>query len=120
VLKPGVLLALTEVARGSGPEPQYPTPWAASPAACFFVSSGETRQQLEASGFAIESFRETTQQALAYGARWRALIERGEKPPHRATGIVYGEQAETMVANVSRGLKGGALVPIEVICRKRG
>jgi len=120
VLKSGAALGLTEVTRGSGPEPEYPTPWAATPAASFLVSPAETRRQIETAGFDIEGFRDTTQAALGYGARWRALIERGAKPPHRATGIIHGEKAEIMVANVSRGLKSGAVTPIEVVCRKRG
>ena len=119
MLKPGAALGLTEVTRGSGSDPEYPTPWAATSAASFLVSPAETRRQIEAAGFDIESFRDTTQAALAYGARWRALIERGAKPPHRATGIIHGEKAEIMVANVSRGLKSGAVMPIEVVCRKR-
>ena len=56
----------------------------------------ETRANLAASGFTIESERDTTEAALAYGARSRALVEAGAKPP----------------------LRERRAVPVESICRK--
>jgi SAM-dependent methyltransferase len=120
VLKPDAWLVLSEAARGPGPAPDYPTPWANTAAASFLATPDETRRRLEADGFTVVSIRETTEQALAYGARSRALVERGEKPPHRAVGLIHGERAQTMAANVGRGVANSALVPIEVVCRKRG
>ena len=119
VLKPKAWLFLSEIARGPGPNPDYPAPWAATSAASFLATPEATHQRLEACGFAVLSFRETTQQSLAFGARSRAAVERGEKPPHRAVSLIHPEHAQTMAANVSRGLANSALIPIEVLCRKR-
>ena len=72
VLKPGGWLSLSEVVQGSGGAPDYPTPWARTAATSFLASPAETRENLEASGFVIETLRETTETALAYAARSRA------------------------------------------------
>lgn len=120
VLKPGAWLALSEVARGPGPEPDYPTPWADTAAASFLATPEETRQRLEACGFAVATLRDTIQETRAYGARLRTAVERGEKPPHRAVGLVHPAQFELMAANVGSGLKSGALIPIEILCKRLG
>ena len=78
----------------------------------------ETRANLAASGFTIESERDTTEAALAYGARSRALVEAGAKPPHRAVALILGALAEEAVANTGRALRERRAVPVESICRK--
>src|SRR5215471_3531454 len=118
VLKPGAPLVLSELACGPGPEVQYPTPWAETAASSFLATPAETRRRLEANGFTIATWRETVEEALAYNARARAMIERGEKPPHRAVALIHGELAKEMGANTSRALAGGGLIPIEILCRK--
>ena len=60
----------------------------------FLATPAQTREGLEATGFTVSSLRETTEQALAYGARSRAMVERGEKPPHRAVQLIHGELAQ--------------------------
>ena len=119
VLEPGAWLVLSELARGPGGAPDYPTPWAETAAASFLATPAETRRGLEAAGFAIVKVRETAKEALAYGARSRAMVERGEKPPQRAVQLIHGERAADMAANVARGLAEARLVPIEILCRKR-
>jgi SAM-dependent methyltransferase len=119
VLMPGGWLALSELAQGEGGPIDYPTPWAHSAAASFLVTPQETRLGLERSGFEIVHLRSTLAQALDYGARSRALVERGEKPPHRAVMLMHGGIAGQAMANSARGLKDGRLVPIEVLARKR-
>ncbi|MGQ0677870.1 MAG: class I SAM-dependent methyltransferase [Rhodospirillales bacterium] len=118
VLKAGGWLVLSELARGEGPAPRYPTPWAATAAASFLQPQAETRRGLEAAGFAILEWRDTLKKALAYGVRSRALVERGEKPPHRAVMLIHGERARDMMANSARGLAERSLIPIEVLARK--
>ena len=118
VLKPGGWLLLSEVARGSGDGPDYPTPWAASGATSFLATLAETREGLEASGFSVETERETAAAALAYGARSRALVERGGKPLHRAVTLIHGDLAPAAIANVAEALREGRIVPVEFLCRK--
>ena len=117
VIKPGAWLMLSEVTRGPGGAPDYPTPWARTASSSFLATESETRASLEACGFAIESLRETTEAALAYGTRSRALVETGEKPLHRAISLIHGALAEEAAANSARALKERRAVPIELLCR---
>ena len=59
------------------------------------------------------------ERALAFGARSRAMVEHGEKPPHRAVQLIHGEMATQAMANTARGLSESRIVPIEVLARKR-
>ena len=118
MLKPGAWLMLSEAAQGPGGEPDFPTPWAQTASSSFLATEAETRANLEACGFAIETVRDTTEAALAYGARSRALVEAGEKPLHRAVSLVHGGLAEEAAANSARALKERRAVPIELLCRK--
>ncbi len=117
VLKPGAWLVLSEAAQGPGGKPDYPTPWARTAASSFLATEAETRASLEACGFAIESLRDTTEAALAYGARSRALVEAGGKPLHRAVSLIHGPLAEQASTNSARALRERRAVPIELLCR---
>ena len=119
VLKPGAPLVLSEVAEGSGGTLGFPTPWAATAAASFLSTPDATRSGLIAAGFDVICFEETREQALAFAARARALVEQGGKPPHRAVILVHGDVARAAMANAARALRDGAFVPIEVLARKR-
>ncbi|MDH3474632.1 MAG: methyltransferase domain-containing protein [Rhodospirillales bacterium] len=118
VLCPGAWLVLSEIAQGPGGGLDYPTPWARTAASSFLATPAETREGLEAGGFTVVTSRDTTQENLAFGARARAMVERGEKPPHRAVFLIHGELAPEAAANTARGLAEGAIVPIEIFCRK--
>jgi ubiquinone/menaquinone biosynthesis C-methylase UbiE len=119
VLKPGAWLILSEIAQGPGGDPEYPTPWAKTADTSFLATPSETRRTLEASGFTIVRSRETVKEALAFNARSRALVERGEKPPHRAVQLIHGDLAAEMAKNTGRGLAEARLIPIEIMCRRR-
>jgi ubiquinone/menaquinone biosynthesis C-methylase UbiE len=118
VLRPGGWLVLSELAQGPNGSPAYPTPWARTAESSFLATAQQTREGLEASGFVVSSLRATIEQALAYGARSRAMVERGEKPPHRAVQLMHRDLAQDAMANVARGLAESRIVPIEVLCRK--
>jgi ubiquinone/menaquinone biosynthesis C-methylase UbiE len=119
VLRPGGWLVLSEIAQGPNGNPAYPTPWARTAQSSFLATPSQTREGLEASGFTVASLRETTERALAYGARSRAMVERGKKPPHRAVQLVHGDLAPEAMANIARGLAESRIVPIEVLARSR-
>ena len=72
------------------------------------------------SGFSIVDSRDASEKNLAFSARSRALVERGEKPPHRAVQLIHGDLAVAAMANTIRAVKESRLVPIEVICKKSG
>jgi ubiquinone/menaquinone biosynthesis C-methylase UbiE len=118
VLKPRGWLMLSEVAKGHGGDPHYPTPWADSAHTSFLSTPEETRSGLVEAGFDVVQLRSTVAQALAFGSRSRATVERGEKPPHRAVQLICGEMATRAMANTARGLSESRIVPIEVLARK--
>jgi ubiquinone/menaquinone biosynthesis C-methylase UbiE len=118
VLKPGAWLVLSEIAKGDGGELDYPTPWARSASTSFLSTPQETQRGLVDAGFTVVQLHSTLEQARAYGARSRAMVERGEKPPHRAVMLIHGDIAAKAMANSARGLSEGRVVPIEVLARK--
>jgi ubiquinone/menaquinone biosynthesis C-methylase UbiE len=119
VLKPGGWLILSELARADGGELEFPTPWAASAATSFLATPEATRRGLSNAGFEVARLKSTLEESLAFGARSRAMVERGEKPPHRAVMLVHGEIASEAAANTARGLADGRIVPIEVLAHKK-
>jgi ubiquinone/menaquinone biosynthesis C-methylase UbiE len=119
VLKPGAWLVLSEIAKGDGGELDYPTPWASSARTSFLSTPEETRRGLSEAGFDVIRLHSTLEEARAYSARARAMVERGEKPPHRAVMLIHGEIATPALANTSRGLLERRIVPIEVLSRRR-
>ena len=118
VLKPGGWLALSEVAQGPGGDPDYPLPWAATAASSFLATPEDTRAELEAAGFKIESLRNTSAEARDFAARSRVIVEAGGKPPHRAVMLALGERAREAMANNGRAAQERRTLPIEVVCRK--
>jgi SAM-dependent methyltransferase len=119
VLKPSGWLMLSEIAKGPGPEIDYPVPWAAGPDASFLCTPDETRAGLDAAGFEILRFRSTEKEALESVARSREIVARGGKLPHRAVILVHGEDARAAMRNTARGVAEGRIVPIEVLARRR-
>lgn len=75
---------------------------------------------LAEAGFEVLRLHSTLEQAREFGARSRAMVERGEKPPHRAVMLIHGNQAKLAMANMARGLSEGRVVPIEVLARNPG
>jgi ubiquinone/menaquinone biosynthesis C-methylase UbiE len=119
VLKSGGWLVLSEIARGEAGEIMYPTPWAATAAESFLSTVDDTQRGLRSAGFEVEQVKNDLQRALDFGARSRAIVERGEKPPYRANALIHGDAAGATLANVARGYRDGSLIPIEVVARKR-
>lgn len=118
VLRPGAWLVLIEIAQGPNGSLDYPTPWAQTAESSFLVTPSETAEALEASGFTDLKSRDTAKKSLAFGARSRAMVERGEKPPYRAVQLIHGDLAAEAIANSSRGIAEARIIPIEVFCRK--
>jgi ubiquinone/menaquinone biosynthesis C-methylase UbiE len=120
VLRPGAWLMLSEIAKDSGADLDYPTPWAQSALTSFLSTPEETLRSLIDAGFELVESRNTREQALAFGARSRAMVAQGEKPPHRAIQLIHGAIAPQAMANSARGMSEARIVPIEILSRKRG
>ena len=119
VLAPGGWLVLAEIASGNGRPLDFPTPWARTAATSFLATADQTRAGLLDAGFDVLQVRDTVEAARASAARSRALVERGEKPPHRSVMLVHGEGARDAMANSARALQDGRSIPIEILARTR-
>lgn len=118
VLAPGGWLVLSEVAKGPGGPVLYPSPWAHSEESSFLSTPEETRDGLEAAGFRIERFGDHLAESKAFAAKVRAMVERGEKPPHRAISLIHGELGAEAASNMAESSRLQAVLPIEVMCSK--
>ena len=77
VLKFGGRLALQEVVAGPGGEPHYPVPWAREASISFLLTSEATRAKLEAAGFRVVTWHDTTHTS---SQSWHRAAE-GPPPP---------------------------------------
>jgi SAM-dependent methyltransferase len=118
VLKPGAWLVLSEIARGTGPDVDYPSAWAANSETSFLCTTEETVLGLKAAGFEVVSVRSTLEEMLAFGIRSREVVQRGEKPPHRAVMLIHAESAAAAIRNTSRGFAEGRILPVELVARR--
>ncbi|HQR72788.1 MAG TPA: methyltransferase domain-containing protein [Burkholderiaceae bacterium] len=119
VLRPGAWLVLSELALGQGGAIDYPTPWASRAGESFLATPADTERGLVSAGFEVLQRRSTAEESKAFAVRSRGFVDRGEKPPHRAVMLMYDELATTAMTNIARALSGGAVVPIEILARRR-
>ena len=98
VLKPGGRLALQEVAAGPGGEPHYPVPWAREASISFLLTAGATRTKLEAAGFRVVTWHDTTSTS---SRSWTQAVE-GPPPPlgiHLLVGPAWAAIARNSARN---------------------
>jgi sarcosine/dimethylglycine N-methyltransferase len=103
VLKPGGRLALQEVAAGPGGPPHFPVQWAREPAISFLYSADATRAKLEAAGFRVVAWQDTTPEALEAAARRSRNTQTA--PPPLGTHLILGPDWRAMFANSARNLE---------------
>lgn len=117
VLKPGGVLALSNVCAGPNGPPYFPVPWAAGPATSFLATPDAMHADLLAAGFEIVQFRETTQAVLADQIKDRQRMESG---PVRPLGIhlIIGDRAREYRINSARSLEDGRTATVEALVRK--
>jgi SAM-dependent methyltransferase len=118
-LKPGGVLALSNLRRGGDGEFLYPVPWAETPATSFLVTPDEMHEQLLAAGFEIAVFHDTTAETLPATIRNRERLEReglGLLSPH----LIMGERLRQMQINSARNQEMGLGRTVEALVAKPG
>jgi len=98
VLKRGGRLALQEVVAGTGGEPHYPVPWAREASISFLLTAAATRAKLEAAGFHVVTWHDTTRTS---SQSWTRAAE-GPPPPlgiHLLIGPDWAEIARNSARN---------------------
>lgn len=99
VLRRGGRLALNDVTSGEGGAPHYPVPWARDASTSFLLTVEVTRKRLEAAGFRVIAWEDTTDAALAFSRR-RA----SQGPMRLGIHLVMGADWPAMTANSLRNL----------------
>ena len=103
VLKPRGRLALQEVAAGPGGPPHFPVQWAREPGISFLLTPEATRAKLEAAGFRVLIWQDTTEATLA-AAQARARHADGEPRP-LGTHLILGADWQAMARNSAQNLQ---------------
>jgi SAM-dependent methyltransferase len=117
VLKPGGVLALSNLCRGGTGEFIYPVPWAETAATSFLATPDEMRADLLAAGFAVDVFNDTTAETLPMAIRNRERLER-EGLGALGTHLIMGERLREMQINSARNQEAGLARTIEALVRK--
>jgi SAM-dependent methyltransferase len=102
VIRPGGKLALQEVSAGSGGEAHYPMAWAREPSISFLFTPDATRTKLEAAGFKVLVWQDTTEPSLE-AARRRA--QAAEAPAALGRHLILGSDWQAMARNSLRNLE---------------
>jgi ubiquinone/menaquinone biosynthesis C-methylase UbiE len=117
VLKPGGVLALSNLGTGPGGAPHYPVPWASTPEASFLVAPEAMRAALEAAGFEILVWHDTTETVRANAVEMRRRLEAGGLPP-LGLHVLMGERMREMQLNSARNAEEGRISATEVLARR--
>lgn len=104
VLEAGGRFATFDVVSLRG-EPLYPLPWARTPAASHLLTSGATREAIEAAGFRNLAWQDDTEPAKA----WFKQLRSSGPPPSPDLGVVMGSDFAQLVGNLGQSLMEGRL-----------
>jgi MPBQ/MSBQ methyltransferase len=117
VLKPGGALAIYDVLSGPTDPVLFPVPWARAPETSFLVTPEELRGLLEASGFTIERWDDTTDIARTWFTNLAKKIQTTGLPP-LGFHLLLGRDFQLMAQNQRRNLEEGRIVLAQVVATK--
>jgi sarcosine/dimethylglycine N-methyltransferase len=116
-LKPGGVLALSNVCAGPAGPPYFPVPWATTADTSFLATPEQTRADLRAAGFEIVSFRDTSDELRPAQLREFERMEAGGLPP-LGIHLILGDRIREMRLNSVRSSIDNRTRTIEALARK--
>lgn len=117
VLKPGGALAIYDILAGPVSPVHFPVPWARVLETSFLITPDELRRFLEASGFTIASWKDTTEAARTWFTSLAKKIQESGLPP-LGFHVLLGSDFQVMAQNQRRNLEEGRIVLAQVVTRK--
>ncbi len=117
MLRPGARFGLYDVIAGEGGEVHFPVPWAREPQDSFLADEETLREALEAEGFTVETWRDTSDLGRLWFAGMAARVAQ-DGPPPLGLHLVMGADFPAMTRNMRRNLEEGRVALVEVVCRR--
>lgn len=117
VLKPGGRFVFHDLLAGPGGPPHFPVHWANEPELSFLIAPNDLRVLLEASGFKVLAWKDTTQIATDW---FFTGIERRRETgtPPLGLHLLLGDTAPQKVQNVARNLTENRLTVFQGLLEK--
>jgi len=117
VLKPGGIFALYDIMSTSPSAPQFPLPWASTPASSFVEDRTGYLAALTAAGFRLEGERNRHGFAVEFLQRTQDKMSASGAPP-LGMHLHMGTDATVKLGNLAAGVRQGVLAPVELFSRR--
>ncbi len=117
VLKPGGIFALYDIMSTSPSAPQFPLPWASTPASSFVEDRTGYLAALTAAGFRLEGERNRHGFAVEFLQRTQDKMSASGAPP-LGMHLQMGKDATVKLGNLAAGVRQGVLAPVELFSRR--
>ena len=117
VLKPGGIFALYDIMSTAASAPQFPLPWASTPASSFVEDRTGYLAALTAAGFRLEGERNRHGFAVEFLQRTQDKMSASGAPP-LGMHLHMGTDATVKLGNLAAGVRQGVLAPVELFSRR--
>ncbi len=117
VLKPGGAVAIYDILAGPKGPVLFPVPWARVPETSFLVTPEELRRLLQASGFTIANWEDTTAMARTWFTDLAKKIHDTGLPP-LSFHVLMGQDFGVMAQNQRRNLEENRIALAQVVATK--
>ncbi len=120
VLRPGASFGIYDLMRKGEGELAYPVPWAPTPEISVVRAPQDYRRALVAAGFTVTNEHNRGEFSREFLENLKARMAKADGPAPLGLHILMGETAPQKVANMTRNIGRGTLVPVELVARKVG